>query len=313
MYDLQTGRLLGLAELAELARDAEEAGFESLWAMDHYWLANSVADTGGHDPFVTLAYLASRTGSATLGTLVACGSFRSAGNLARQALALANAAPGRFVLGLGSGWQREEFDAFHHDFEHRFTQLHETLEVLPRLLRGERCTYEGRFVRLRDAFVAGSGAPPPPVWLAAFRPRMLGIAARFCDGWNTAWHGPDLGRFRSEVAAWRAALEHAGRDPADATVSVGLWMLPVAGRELELALRRAEELKPPAADSTWPSPVRKQVNTGSPEELAATVLAYAGAGAEHVILNLSVAPFSLFDPSYVRRAAEVVERVRDGR
>jgi alkanesulfonate monooxygenase SsuD/methylene tetrahydromethanopterin reductase-like flavin-dependent oxidoreductase (luciferase family) len=313
MYDLQTGRLLRLTEIAEVAKEAEAAGFESLWVMDHYWLANSVANTGGHHPFITLAYLAAQTESATLGTLVACGSFRSVGELARQALAVADAAPGRFILGLGAGWQRDEFDAFDHDFDRRVGHLQEVLEVLPRLLRGERCTYRGHFVRLSNAYVASGDAPPPQLWLAAFRPRMLALAARFSEGWNTAWHGPNLDRFQREIGAWRGALEKAGRDPAKAAVSVGLWMLPVSGQDLAAAVQRADDLKPPTADFTWPSPVSECMITGPPEQLADIIAAYAAAGADHIILNLSVAPFSLFDSSYVGRTAKVLQLLRDPR
>ena len=310
VFDLETKRTLGLAELAAFARRAEDLGFDSAWVMDHYWLDNVGGVTGGHDPFVTLAYVAGRTEAITLGTLVACNGFRSVGQLAREAVALADAAPGRVVLGLGSGWEESEFDAFGYRFGHRVSRLEDSLQVLPALLDGERVTFDGRYVRLRDAFVLRT-APTPPVWVAAFTPRLLGLAGRYAAGWNTAWHGPDpQARFTRELGALREAIAAAGREPAELTISVGLWLMPVAGNELELAERRASSLKREDAPTNWPQPLALRTVTGEPDELERVVRSYVEAGADHVILNLSVTPFSLFDPSYLERAAVLVERLR---
>src|SRR5579875_2718722 len=92
MFDLETGRPLTLSELADFAKRTEELGYDSVWAMDHFWLENVGRRTGGHDPLVALAYIAARTERITLGTLVICNSFRNPGQLAREAAALADAA-----------------------------------------------------------------------------------------------------------------------------------------------------------------------------------------------------------------------------
>jgi alkanesulfonate monooxygenase SsuD/methylene tetrahydromethanopterin reductase-like flavin-dependent oxidoreductase (luciferase family) len=287
MYELESGRTLRLAELAAAAEEAERLGFDSVWLMDHFWLGPPERRSGGHDPLVAAAYVAARTSRVALGFLVLCNPFRPVGQLAREAAALADAAPGRVLLGLGAGWSQPEFDAFGYPFERLVTRLEETLQTLPALLRGERVDLDGAFARLRDATVLTT-APAPPVWVAAFGPRMLGLAARYADGWNTAWHGQDTARFRRELDRLRAALDEADRDPAEVEVSAALLALPLAGTKLRAAQARAE----------WPDAI-----AGGPEELADALAGYGDAGADHAILNLSPRPFSLFDAALAEQAA----------
>ena len=247
MFDLETGRSLQLSQMADIAAHAEDLGFDSAWVMDHFWLENvgrpGVPRVGGHDPLVSLAYIAARTEKITLGTLVVCNTFRVTGQLAREVAALADAAPDRLILGLGAGWGESEHDAFGYSFVHRVDRLEETLTALPRLLAGGKVDLHGSQVKLKAADVLVT-APSPPIWLSAFSPRMFGLTGQYAKGWNSAWHGPDTTRFKHELAALRLQLENAGRTDSDFTVSVGLWMLPVAGEELEQASRRADNLKP---------------------------------------------------------------------
>jgi alkanesulfonate monooxygenase SsuD/methylene tetrahydromethanopterin reductase-like flavin-dependent oxidoreductase (luciferase family) len=310
MFDLETGAPLRLSELAQFAQHAEEIGFDSVWVMDHFWLENVGRRAGGYDPMMSLAYVAARTERITLGTLVICNSFRNVGQLAREVAALADAADGRLILGIGCGWEESEHDAFGFPFKRRVDLLEETLTVLPELMAGKGTTYAGTQIQLRDANVI-TGASGPPLWLAAFGPRLIRLTSRFADGWNTAWHGPDTTTFEREYAALSAGLSSSGRDPRDVTISVGLWMLPVSGEDLEQAELRAESLKPADAPTSWPSPVRQRTLTGTTEELANAVRRYAALGAGHIILNLSVSPFSLFDPTYIDRAAQVVRAIRN--
>lgn len=309
MFDLETGRPLRLAEMADIACHAEDLGYDSVWVMDHFWLENVGRRTGGHDPLMSLAYITARTERLALGTLVICNSFRNPGQLARETAALADAAPDRVILGIGCGWEESEHDAFGYSFKRRVDRLEDTLSVLADLMRGESRDFEGSQVRLRGANVMTS-APAPPVWVAAFGPRLLRLAGRFADGWNSSWHGPDTSRFAREVAALRDAIKQAGRDPNEVAISVGLWMLPVAGDDLDKADTRAESLKPDDAPESWPSPVRECAVTGTVDDMARVVEEYVRLGARHVILNLSVTPFSLFDPSYVDRAAKLLPMIK---
>src|SRR5438132_1610557 len=94
-------------------------------------------------------------------------------------------------------------------------------EIAAHAEEAERLGFDAVHARLHDASVLTT-APAPAVWVAAFGPRMLRLTARYADGWNTAWHGPDTGRFGEELGRLRGALDDAGRDPAAVEVSAAL-------------------------------------------------------------------------------------------
>jgi alkanesulfonate monooxygenase SsuD/methylene tetrahydromethanopterin reductase-like flavin-dependent oxidoreductase (luciferase family) len=267
--DLQTGEAVPLGRLAEHAARAEALGYASAWAMDHFWIERDGRRRGAHDPFVTVAYLAARTSTITLGALVACAPFRHPAQLAREAAALVEAAPGRIVLGLGAGWHQPEFDAFAFPFERKVARLEEYVPIVARLLAGERITHRGRFYNLSGASIVTS-QPAPPVWVAGSGPRMLELTARHAAGWNVAWEGPDPAGFQGLLRELREAERRAGRDKP-VVASVGILADP--------------------HDST---------------DLKATMRAYEQAGADHLIFNFSRQPFAAFDRRAMEKAAAAV-------
>jgi FMNH2-dependent dimethyl sulfone monooxygenase len=283
--DVRSGRPTGLSELAARAERAEQAGFDSVWVMDHYWTERQDGRRGAHEPMVTLSYLAARTSRLRLGTLVVCNSFRHPGQLGREALALAEASQGRFILGLGAGWHQPEYDAFGIPFDHRVGRLAETLWVLPPLLRGEPVTHHGSYVRLEGATLV-KGEHAPPLWLAGAGPRMLELTARHAAGWNAAWYGEDPGRFRASLGGLRAAMAEAGRPEAEIEVSVGLFVLPDPARS-----RQEEAI------------------VGGPEHVADRLRAYGEAGADLAIVSLATSPFAELDPSYPAEMAEALRHL----
>jgi alkanesulfonate monooxygenase SsuD/methylene tetrahydromethanopterin reductase-like flavin-dependent oxidoreductase (luciferase family) len=284
--DIRTGRPTSLAELAGRAERAEAEGYDSVWVMDHYWSEREGARRGAYEPMVTLAYLSARTSRLRLGPLVACNSFRQPGQLGREALALGEASGGRFVLGIGAGWSKPEYDAFGTPFDHRVSRLEETLAVLPRLLRGERVSYQGRYVSLSDASLV-STTQAPPVWVAGAGPRLLDLTARYADGWNVAWFGEDLSGFMTGLQQLRAAMAAVDRPAGEIEITVGVFVLP-----------------DPGADSQYGRAI-----VGDPERVAERLRAYAEAGADLVIVSLAPVPFAELDPSYPDKMAEVLRHL----
>ena len=99
---------------------------------------------------------------------------------------------GRLILGLGAGWYDAEYEAFGYPTDHRVGRFEEALQIIGPLLRGERVTLAGRYYQVGDAVLL----PPPdrqiPILVAANRPRMLRLTARYADAWHTASFGhPD--------------------------------------------------------------------------------------------------------------------------
>ena len=288
MYDYFTYAPKPIADIARQAREAEALGFDSVWVMDHVFIQRGARRVAAHDPMLSLAHVAAATGRITIGTLVLCHAFRHAGQLAREASALADASGGRFVLGLGAGWHHPEFDAFGLPFDHRVGRLEEALPPLRRLLGGERVSADGRWLQLADGSVAVT-SPPPPVWIAADRPRMLALAAR-SNGWTHAnWGAADTTAFRAASAALDLELQKIGRGRDEIESSAAIACVPGGWQRVDGGFSEPE------------------VETGGIEKLAEVVRGYADAGAQHVILSLSPDPFAELDPALPARTAPLLK------
>ena len=288
VIDLESGAAVPVAELARRAAHVEALGFDSVWVMDHFFVEWQGRRVFAHDPVVQLAAIAAATQRVQLGPLVLAAPFRGPAQLAREAESLQDLSGGRLVLGLGAGWYQPEFEAAGISSE--------------RLVGGFESTLQGVARMLREGGVATRGGAPPPLWVAAAGPRMLRLAARWADGWNTAWSGPDPAPFAAAVERLRTALREVGRPEQEVTRSAGISVLPVEGEELEAALARARRFARHERDLDF---VR-----GGPRQVAAAIRAYADAGAEHVILSLSSSPVLAFDVSYLDRAAEALALAR---
>jgi alkanesulfonate monooxygenase SsuD/methylene tetrahydromethanopterin reductase-like flavin-dependent oxidoreductase (luciferase family) len=137
--------------------------------------------------------------------------------LASQALTVEHASHGRLDLGLGAAWAREEHDELGIDFPptgQRFDLLEDTLEIVTRLYTGERVSYDGRRLSLRNAQMrpVPVQSPRPPIWIGGSGPkRTLPLVARYADMWHT-YLGPDYGELSARVAE---LARQEGRDPAD--------------------------------------------------------------------------------------------------
>jgi alkanesulfonate monooxygenase SsuD/methylene tetrahydromethanopterin reductase-like flavin-dependent oxidoreductase (luciferase family) len=304
--DMETEKPASLSDLAEQAQEAEELGFDSVWVNDHYWVEQGDRRrVGTLEPLIMLAYIAARTNRVRLGTLVLCDAFRHAGQLAREAATLADGSGGRFILGIGAGWHEREFEVFGIPFSQRVSRLEETLRAMPGLLAGERVTHDGRFLHLDDASIVTT-APAAPVWVAAFRPRMIDLAARFANGWHASFLPPEPVWFGTLATQVRTALETYNRDPSTFAITAGFHVLPVEGAERDKALMRASRL----AGGDGDRPMAERAVIGGPEDILRAVRAYEAAGAEEVILNLSLDPFGGFDRSYPGRLSPVLRTLR---
>ena len=120
-------------------------GFDSIWLGDHLlYRGDGRPERGPWDAWTTLAAIAASTERVRLGPLVACAAFHPPGMLARMAASVDEVSGGRFVLGIGAGWNETEFRAFGIPFEERASRFEESFEVVRRLLAGERVTFDGR-------------------------------------------------------------------------------------------------------------------------------------------------------------------------
>jgi alkanesulfonate monooxygenase SsuD/methylene tetrahydromethanopterin reductase-like flavin-dependent oxidoreductase (luciferase family) len=254
-------------DILAMAQTAEAVGFDSLWLADHLiYRFPGQEESGPWEAFTILAALAAATKRVQIAPLVACTSFREPALLAKIADTMDEVSGGRFILGLGAGWNQPEYTAFGYPYDHLASRFEEALTIITGMLRGEHVTFQGRYYHVEDAFLRPRGPSErgPRILIGAAQPRMLSLVAQRADAWNTAWHTtPEM-----VSDAWKnmlAACEAVGRDPAT----------------LELTVGTAAQPHDPGA-SAEPS---DSVITGSPEEVARTLLAFGRLGASHLIVN----------------------------
>lgn len=199
------------------AQLGERLGFTGVWGFDHFKPMYGEGPGECFDGMTTLAVLAGVTSTVRLGLLVTGVTYRHPSVLACQALTVDHASHGRFDLALGAAWAREEHVELGIDFPptgQRFDLLEDTLEIVTRLYTGERVTYEGRRISLRNAQMrpVPVQTPRPPIWIGGSGPkRTLPLVARYADMWHT-----DVGADYAELSARVDELaRQEGRDPAD--------------------------------------------------------------------------------------------------
>jgi len=222
-----------------LALRAEALGFHSIWTGDHLLFRRSEATPtiqrtqGAWESWTVLSALAEATSCIRLGPWVMATPLRNPAILAKMAVTMDEVSGGRFILGLGSGWNQPTFDAFGMPFDHRVDRLAEALRIIVPLLREGRVDVEGTYYRAPDCEIVPRGPSPtgPPILIAAQRPRMLRLAARYADMWNRSSGYPEIPATRQEfLAGMDEACAEVGRDQATLALTVRMFIgFPDAG------------------------------------------------------------------------------------
>ena len=225
--------------IRELAQQAEADGFDSIWLADHLRYAAPVADPGAWESWTMLTALAEATERVQIGTLVACNSFRNPAVLAKMATTLDEVSDGRLILGVGAGWNEPEYQAFGVPFDHRVSRFEEAMQILGRCCGTGRSISPGGTTRRGLPGRTTRSAPAGTAADVGSRgPRMIKLAARYADLWNTGdrvsprpWPGrwPPRGR----VPRGRPGPGDDGRHGADRPVV----LRPPAG---EAGVRRGQ-------------------------------------------------------------------------
>ncbi|MBA3248852.1 MAG: LLM class flavin-dependent oxidoreductase [Geodermatophilaceae bacterium] len=252
------------ATVRDFALSADQGGLDSVWVFDHLLHESASGRTGQLEGWTTLSAVAAVTERVQVGTLVMCSPFRNPVLLAKMAATADEVSGGRLILGLGAGWHAPEFAAMGLSMEQRVDRFAEALPIVTGLLRGERITFAGKHHDVRAAELLPTPTRCIPVLVAALRPRMLRLTARYADAWNIAWYGAPDDHLRRTMAALREALDAEGRDPATLTITVGVHVHDPDSGEA-----------PDPADT---------VLGGSLDELARALEDYAALGVDHLIV-----------------------------
>jgi F420-dependent oxidoreductase-like protein len=261
---------------------ADAAGAGDIWIDDHLLSDEGDATDAKLEGWTTLAAAAAVTSRARLGLLVSANTFRNPGLTAKLATTLDHISGGRAILGLGGGWFEEEHEAFGLEFGsgfgERLDRLAESVEIVRRLLDGERFSHDGRFYRLRDALAA----PLPiqahlPILIGGSGPqKTLRIVARHADLWN-AYGTPASLAASDAILAERCA--EVGRDPGEIERTVNLNVVVRSTR------KEAERVWAGYAAAHRPRDGEGRLLVGGPVgEVAAALAEYAAVGFRHPIL-----------------------------
>jgi probable F420-dependent oxidoreductase len=211
------------AELTDAVDAAEELGFDSVWVSDHILMPKSLPDPYGSivEAISTLAFIAGRTQRLRLGTSVVVLPQRDPILLAKQAATIQELSGGRFTLGVGVGWVKEEYEMLGARWANRGRTADEFIEVMKELWTSTDPRFDGERVSFRDALFE----PRPehlPLVVGGSGDAALQRAARYADGWhgiNSSAEAIRAARARLDQLSERRPIEIQLRIPANMSAS----------------------------------------------------------------------------------------------
>lgn len=222
-----------------ISQAVEELGFAGLFRSDHFTNMHP-PDIDSLELVVSLTHLAGHSQRIHFGPLVAALSFRDPRLLARQAANIDDLSGGRFILGVGAGWQEREHTVWGFelgDIRTRMARFEEGLQIITQLLKSDQpVTFEGRFYQLRGATLLPRPARRggPPILIGGSGPRRtLPLVARFADIWNGIFLTPE--QFTEKSKQLDDLIQAAGRKPSDVQRTI---MLPPPDLDTPDTLRR---------------------------------------------------------------------------
>ena len=235
----------------ELARLLEERGFESLWVPEHTHIPASRLSPwpGGadlpqeywhsYDPFVALSAAAAVTTKLKLGTGICLIVERDPITTAKEIASLDMLSDGRFMFGIGGGWNAEEMANHGTSYRSRWRLLRERILAMKAIWTEDEAEFHGEFVNFDKlwAYPKPVQKPHPPIFMGGDGPRTFDRVIEFCDGWMPIAGRPGQeGSLAEKIVLLRRQAEEAGRDPQNLPVSV-YWM----GRPRDDTVERMQE------------------------------------------------------------------------
>jgi F420-dependent oxidoreductase-like protein len=212
------------------AQEAEAAGFDSVFVMDHFYQLPGLGtpDQPMLEAYTTLGALATATERVQLGTLVTGNTYRNPTLLAKAITTLDVISQGRAILGIGTGWFELEHDSLGYEFgtfTDRFSKLGEALEIILPMLKGERPTVNGKYYRTVEAMAEPRFRDHIPLMIGGSgEKKTIPLAARHFDHLNIIAGFDELPR---KLAVVKERCEEIGRDPA--TLETSMLVIALIG------------------------------------------------------------------------------------
>ncbi|HEX7823987.1 MAG TPA: LLM class F420-dependent oxidoreductase [Mycobacterium sp.] len=205
------------------AKEAEDAGFDSVFVMDHLYQLPGIGapEEPMLEAYTALGALAAATERVQLGTLVTGNTYRNPALLAKEITTLDVISQGRAILGVGTGWFELEHDSLGYEFgtfTERFKKLDEALEIILPMLKGDRVTFDGAYYKTQEAFANPRFRDHIPLMIGGSgEKKTIPLAAKHFDHLNIIAGFDELPR---KVQVVKEACEKIDRDPATLETSV---------------------------------------------------------------------------------------------
>ena len=218
--------------VVDVARDAEQRGFESLWLPEHTHIpvSRKTPYAGGAelpkeyahtlDPFVALAAVATATKHIRLATGISLLIERDTITMAKTLATLDLLSNGRAILGVGGGWNREEAEHHGVEWSQRFQKLEEQITAIKIIWANDEASFHGEHVRFDPiwSWPKPIQRPRPPILLGGETDHTLRRVIKYCDGWLPRARDPEI--IVRGIARLNELAEEAGRDAESISVNV---------------------------------------------------------------------------------------------
>lgn len=201
------------AEVLDQIAYAEELGFGSIWLTEHHFVQDGYTPS----PLVILGTVAGRTRTMLLSTSLMLLPLADPVRIAEDAAALAILSGGRFDLGIGVGYRQLEFDVFKRRVGHRPSLMEEGIEIIRRAWAGDSLQCDGKRFSLPDVRLTPLPERPPRLLIGAMTEPGIERAARLGDGF--------LSTQNAHIPQYLEAVQQVGKDPAEAHVHAGQWVI----------------------------------------------------------------------------------------
>jgi alkanesulfonate monooxygenase SsuD/methylene tetrahydromethanopterin reductase-like flavin-dependent oxidoreductase (luciferase family) len=263
---------------------AFEGQFDSIWVADHFvpWYEPQDPLTDTLECWTSLAFLAGKYGGYDYGSIVMSQSYRNPALLAKMGATLQTLTNGRFIMGIGAGWKKDEYLAYGYDFPPTATRIHqmgEAVQIIKAMWTEAKASFHGTYYHIEDAICEPKPDPVPPILIGGGGKKItLRYVAKYADWWNFPGGTPEF--YAELLDALRSHCDEVGRDYDDIIKTWAIECVAVAetnGAAVEMA--QANPLYNP-----------ETAIVGTPDQVEAQLRRFTDMDVEHFILRFADFP-----------------------
>jgi len=265
------GKYANRDAIISIAKTAEALGFDSVWVSDHIVIPESHQGFGNvfYEPLTTLTYIAAVTTKIYLGTSVIILPYRNPIILAKMASTLDVLSDGRLILGVGTGWLKEEFEALGVSYEERGTMTDEYIRVLKTLWSQKKPKFIGTYNKFEEINFLPKPVqnPYPPIWIGGNSRKVIERAVNLGNGWHPVGLTPD--EIKEKAKYINELLVENKKGTSDFVISL----------RKNLQIKRASEKEIKKEDE-------RETLRGTPEKIIEGIEKYKNSGVSHLIFQV---------------------------